>query len=323
MTERENLKQYLITNGFSIQGNRIDICPSCGKAGSAQINENGTVRCYKIGCKINHRGVVDIATLMNITNLPPVSTSKVYMSKSPVRKVYNPPTSLNNEDMNDWIYSIATDFFHQELLKNRIAYQHLLSRGRTEESIDFFKVGLTSNTNNLVSKLNKDFSPKEICNSGLFYDSKFSQPRLFCDTDIYCYPISENGMIRNIKSKNGSEGKYIVRKFHTYNYQISLNIDALNNDEVIFVEGENDCMKLWEMGYQNTIAILGSLSNEQVRFFSDNMDNKKYLLCFDNDRAGLSYYNKFFKGLKYHQRQNVKKVIYKGSDPDKGHSFNF
>jgi len=60
----------------------------------------------------------------------------------------------------------------------------------------------------------------------------------------------------------------------------------IEQDSVIIVEGEFDCMRLHTAGIKNTVALLGSsvslIQLAQIRSFTDH-----FIFCFDGDDAGI------------------------------------
>lgn len=76
-------------------------------------------------------------------------------------------------------------------------------------------------------------------------------------------------------------------KYHIY--------DNDHDTPTLFVcEGCFDVIKLWQMGYRNTVAIFGSEPTErQVRLMASLAD--RIVLCFDDDKAGVKATKTFFK----------------------------
>jgi len=228
-----------------------------------------------------------------------------------------------DKEMNVKIYSEAIDFFHEELFENKKALQELKDRGRTEESIIHFKVGWISNVDKLYNRLSRNYSIDELEDCGLFKFNDDGNAILRLPYNSYSYPVYWKNKVRNIKTKNGKDGCYIGKKYAGNDFVMFFNSGVLDKLEIIFVEGENDAMRLWEKGKKNVVAILGQLSKRQIEYLKKKNNERFYSLCFDNDEAGEVYTKKFvnaFKGIKKH---TVTIIEYDGKDPDEGSNFNW
>jgi len=87
------------------------------------------------------------------------------------------------------------------------------------------------------------------------------------------------------------EGKYrLPANFHKglelFNYHRAK--EVAREQGLIVVEGFFDCMKVWQAGFQNVVALMGSsLSDEQERLIVEAVGpNGKVALMFDEDDAG-------------------------------------
>ena len=94
----------------------------------------------------------------------------------------------------------------------------------------------------------------------------------------------------------------IKRSIHTKKYKIFgeksksfFGQQFLNEDKpIIIVEGPIDCMKAYELGYENVVAVAGRMiSEKQIHTITK---YPKVILAFDNDEAGHDA-NKYYGGL--------------------------
>jgi len=92
-------------------------------------------------------------------------------------------------------------------------------------------------------------------------------------------------------------------------------LNDLDNDTILFVEGEHDVMMIWQRLKIEAVAICGKISESTLRFSKiKNLRNKNIYLVFDNDKVGREYTD-FFQ--KMFSESNVVKVVdYEGKDPD-------
>lgn len=288
-------------------------CPSCGAEGTAQIYDENTPK-ERIIC---FRGNCDLHTTKFFNSDPTIVQSEQPKTDEPLGVEISEEQKKENIE----IYTKVVDIFHKNLKQDLNKLQALYDRKRTEESISYFKVGLVSNSDDLFEILSKHYSAEALTNCGLFSEQD-GQPKCNLWPYSYSYPIWDaSGNIVNIKTKSGAKGSYI-KKMNTGNFVKALNIPALNNDSVILVEGENDLMRLWELGHKNVIATLGGPSSELIDAIKKSKKIKTIYSCFDNDTAGEEYTLKLSKAFVNTQKK-VYKVAYDGKDPDVGTNFQF
>lgn len=317
--QTDSFQSYLESKGFEVRENgRINICPLCGKGESASLMD-GKIKCFHVGCSLSERGLVSFSDFIkeydpkDLHNLDDYSE----VEGDTRRDIIEVDVQKNHE-----IFSDAVDFF-QEVLFESVSSLHYLTekRGRTEGSIRHFKVGLVNETDRLYNRLKNRFSIDEIEESGLF---RYDGMDMVCTLPqhVYTYPIWWKGKIRTIKFKGEGKNGYVARKYTGQDYCSFLNIEALKKEEFILVEGENDCMRLWELG-RNAVAILGSLSSDQISYLKKLRNTKTIFLCFDNDEAGDKYNQKIVKAFEKKRSVTLKQIPYKGADPDVGEDFNW
>ena len=82
--------------------------------------------------------------------------------------------------------------------------------------------------------------------------------------------------------------------------------------EIFLVEGFKACMWLWQMGYKNTVALMGSYMSPEQRDLLQRLGGRIYLFL-DNDGAGHRGYNYISKSLS--SCLDVSIVKYEGHQP--------
>lgn len=226
---------------------------------------------------------------------------------------------VESKSINRKIYEFASNYFHDQLIEDRPAMTKLKLRGRREDSINFFNIGVIKNTKQLYQKLLEDYSKSEIEESGLFLNEK-----CYLEDDeyeVYSVPIIIDGEVYTIKTKDimrpkpERKDKYILQKYAGNNFVLGLNQDiAFLHDKFYLVEGENDLMAMWENNKMNTISILGQLKNNQIDLLKS-LPPKTICIAFDNDEAGEAYTEKILRELAK-TKHKIMLVKYKESDPD-------
>jgi hypothetical protein len=315
-------KDYLENSGYRVTNSgRINICPVCGGKETSQLYD-GKIMCFKPTCKLGEEGQLEIEEYIYLFGKDD-ERELIDLDDITIKK---DDDIVVDERVNSEIYTEAIKFFHGELLSDKKALQHLYDRGRTDESIKEFEIGVVAEVDKLYNRLKHQYTPDQLEDCGLFKFDKDGDVGCTFWRGEYTFPVYWKGRIVNIKSKNMShkdrKGGWIAKRYTGDNYKRFLNSKALTQQEVILVEGEHDCMRLWEMGKKNAVCVFGGPDNNQIKYLKNQKD-KIYSLCFDNDDAGEAYTKKFvdaFKGVKQHK---VFVVNYDGEDPDTGDNFDW
>ena len=86
-------------------------------------------------------------------------------------------------------------------------------------------------------------------------------------------------------------------------------------DEVILVEGENDRLQVLNTGLGYVMAMIGQISDDQIKVLGSKCRGKHLYLWVDNDLAGRGYIRKISNAL---AEINVRIIVYgkPGDDPD-------
>lgn len=143
-------------------------------------------------------------------------------------------------------------------------YDYMYSRGFTKETLDHFKV-------------------------------------VYNETNKYQgFPVynAEGGLV-GISGRNtlNEEPRYLpLIRFQKA--QVVFNLHQIDiNEPVIVVEGEINCMAMYQKGYHNTIAVLGaSVAHDQIEILK-NSEIKELIIFFDTDPAGEKGTNKLISEL--------------------------
>lgn len=307
---------YLANNGWKVSDTgRINICPVCGKEGSASLKD-GKIKCFHTSCRLAAEGLLEIEEFVYFFGGDD-DKELIDLSEVKIKEIKDIDVDVRT---NSLIYSEAIDFFHDELLSDKKALDHLLGRGRTLDSIKHFKVGVVKSVEKLYNRISNKYSIDQLEDCGLFKfnDDGFKSVRLIYNS--YTYPIYWKGRVRNIKSKIGKDSCYIGSRY-TGKFPLFFNQEAIKGGEVFIVEGENDVMRLWELDKKNTLGMLGQPSSGQIQYLKSQKEEKIYSLLFDNDDAGEIYTRDFIKEFSSVKKHDVYVVPYDGDDPDVGTNF--
>ncbi|WP_208560149.1 DNA primase [Marinilactibacillus kalidii] len=203
-------------------------------------------------------------------------------------------------------------FYHHVLMNTQVgeaAYDYLIARGMTKETIEEFKLGFSPPQRNALKlyldnqeELDQSLFPQ----TGLFSDrddgqllDRFSGRILFPIRDDKGNTVAFSGRIFEDPNRETTGDK----PFHSAKYVNSPETELFNKRRVLFnydkarasirregevylFEGFMDVISSWQAGIKNGIASMGtSLTNEQVQLM-DRVTNK-VVIAYDGDQAGL------------------------------------
>jgi len=219
----------------------------------------------------------------------------------------NPSSGIVSSNYNDnfidntnlkQIFIEADKFFRNNLIKSDQTNKYLDKREISKKIIDTFNLGHASSKSDSLYKffLSKRFELKDMLESGLIKKSNKNDNEYY---DFFrnrlIFPIKDNrsNIIAfggraldnsNIKYINSSENKLFKKGYNLYNLDLAIEKDHRIED-LIIVEGYMDVISLYQNGFENTVAPLGTaLTNPQIekawRYC------KSPIICFDGDVAG-------------------------------------
>lgn len=188
-------------------------------------------------------------------------------------------------------------FYEQQLIKSPLNHpirNYLKKRGWTEELIKSFRLGYAPKGNALLSFLNSPKEKKLASELGLLNSSPTGEYDNFRHRLIFPIISTRKQVIGfGARVLDNSLPKYINSKeskiFHKGEIFYGLNESAryLRQDSsALIVEGYTDFLSLWQEGFRNLIATLGTaLTNQHARALKRYVNS--VILIFDGDTAGL------------------------------------
>ncbi|MEO0143801.1 MAG: DNA primase [candidate division WOR-3 bacterium] len=203
------------------------------------------------------------------------------------------------EDENNDFYKLleyASEFYVNNLKKNENVLNYLKSRNLDERSIIKFKIGYADESNNVLKFLiDKGFGLDMIFKLGLAYKDFKGDIKPFFTNRIMFPIFSVNGNVivgfsgRSLdntepKYKNSQDSKIFKKSQVIYGFNFARSA-IVKNKYAIIVEGFFDVIALHQVGYENTISLMGtSISEYQAKMLKKYID--KVYLFFDNDESG-------------------------------------
>ena len=186
----------------------------------------------------------------------------------------------------------AAKFFYKNLIQSRECLNYLSKRGIENKTIKNFGLGYANG--NLIEHLkNLGYDETDIVNCGLACKNKFNNIKdkffyriIFPIFDVHNKIIAFGGRVikNDLKPKylNSPETILFIKSAGLYNLNLAC---KAGQKELILTEGYMDTISLYQAGFKNVCAVLGTaFSAKQARLIKNYFDT--VILLFDNDDAG-------------------------------------
>lgn len=161
---------------------------------------------------------------------------------------------------------------------------YLRNRNINDTSIEEFGFAYRDPKGNFYS-YNLDFNLKQQSERLSFYSNqRFNDSFLYPIYDLYQDYLGF--MCRNLDTENKPkfDGSSFPKAYHLYNLNKAYPY-IIKHKFVIITEGVFDVIALWQAGYKNCVAVLGTAFTEEHGCLLSRFCNKA-ILSFDNDEAG-------------------------------------
>lgn len=198
------------------------------------------------------------------------------------------------------IMELAQKFFLNNLRTSvgKNALNYLNNRGIDDETIKYFGIGLSLDTNDSLYNLliKKGYDKKKLMDIGLvnqvddkvydMFTKRITFPLWNKDGNIVGFSARVYRDEKNVSKYMNSRESKIFKKGETlYNYHNAKDA-AKKEKSVIVVEGFMDAIRIATSGIKNVVALQGTaMTNEQISLLKKL--RVKVILCLDNDNAGL------------------------------------
>ena len=310
----EEIKQRIKVSdivGASVQLKRrgrefIGLSPfSKEKSPSFTINdEKGFYHCFSSG---EHGNIFDFLVKVEKLNFGDAVRKLAAKAGMPAFKFTKENIEVENKRKKyDEILTIALQNYQKNFFENQFVKKYALDRGLTEEILSIFKIGYSGEYGLNVS-LFSNFNQKELIESGVFFHDEKNNKLIDRFKNRLIFPIFDynNKVIgfggralgQNYLAKyiNSPETEFFKKGFNLYNLN---NAKSENKQSgIIFVvEGYMDAISLYQAGFKNVVATLGTAMTESHlnlvwRYFNDPV------VCFDGDRSGQNAAQKISEKL--------------------------
>ena len=264
------------------------------KTPSCKINDDlGSYYCFGCGAK------GDIFTIYTeLYNFSFPEAVKELAQRVGIRIHDNFDPNINKK--NDKIYKIleiSTKWFQDNLQSNEDCQRYLNKRNLSDETIKYFKLGFSSNSQQTLYQFLKeqDFEDKELLESNVVKLDKNNKIRDFFFNRLIFPITNENGKIvgfggrvldnSNPKYINSPESEFFKKRNILYNlFNAKQNIRSKKN--MLICEGYMDVISLYDKNIKTAVAPLGTSLTDSHLLLSWKYVNKPTLM-FDGDASGL------------------------------------
>lgn len=297
------------------------------KTPSFTINdEKGFYHCFSSG---EHGNIFDFLVKVEKLNFGDAVRKLAAKAGMPVFKFTKENIEVENKRKKyDEILTIALQHYQKNFFDNEIVKKYAFDRGLTQEILSKFKIGYSGDYGLNVS-LFSNFNQKELIESGIFFHDEKNNKLVDRFKNRLMFPIFDynNKVIgfggralgQNYLAKyiNSPETEFFKKGFNLYNLN-NAKTENKQSSIVFIVEGYMDAISLYQAGFKNVVATLGTAMTESHlnlvwRYFNDP------LVCFDGDRSGQNAAQKISEKLIAYMKPNYSLsflILPNGFDPD-------
>jgi len=218
------------------------------------------------------------------------------------------------------VKALAADYYHGRMLDNGGKVYLTETRGHSMDVLKKEKVGWSDGK--LLDHLRAlEFTDEEIIEAGLakLKDMGEGNSRTldFFSKGLVIYPHFYAEKVLHFTMKDPEKKlSYQLPNEKRGKGWLFYGQDVLDrHEEIILVEGENDRLQVLNSGMRNVMAMIGQVSDEQVKALGNRCRGKHLYLWVDNDQGGDKYIRKICGTL---PEMNIRILVYgvSNDDPD-------
>jgi len=286
---------------------RVNPCPFCGHNDCFTIFADST-HCFSCGF------TGDIFTFVReYRNLLSNYEALIYVAQKIGYHITNQRIAKQDAKLLD-IKQIAVDYYHDNLI-NRCRdepIKYLLDGQEHETTVLEYQTEVREHSLEVLKKLKIGYADggllahvmrqelgkydtKDLVKIGLAHIKGYD----YFPKCIYVYPHFVNGQISHFSQKDPMKAvEFQSQKEHRHPQWRFYGQSAINSDDLVVVEGENDQLKIIDKGaYPYCITTIGQLSEAQIEYLKQRRKDKRTYLGFDNDDSGRKYTDKVILAL--------------------------
>lgn len=301
----------------------VGLCPfHREKTPSFSVSEKDRLY-YCFGC---HEGGNVINFVQKINNLDFTEAVKLLAERAQITLPETPGKAPEEYEQKKRLYDVnraAARYFHTNLMNNPKAIDYFVRRGFTKKTVTSFGLGYASDSyNDLRNHLKSlGFKEFEIVSAGLNLKKDknsfdfFRNRVIFPVIDLRGNVIAFGGRVLDDslpKYLNTSDTPVFKKRHNLFAMNVAKNS---SKDYIILAEGYMDVISMHQHGFTNAVASLGTAFCEEHAALLKRY-TKNVVICYDNDKAGISALDKAARIL-LDTDISVKCVVLSGGkDPD-------
>lgn len=294
---------------------RINPCPICGHNDCATIkNDAQFVNCFSEGCNFKGNHVGAFIKYVQETFKSPNNTKGMAIKllekwsgiAYPKANSHAEKEAMKKSGRRQQIREKAVNFYHSQLKSCSLMFnvnddinERLISltplryqleiRQHTLKTLEDFKVGFVCNSNELKKNLSEEgFIDDEI------YEALTAMPE-----GVFLYPYMEprSGDILRFNVKNPFDQTRIIqgKEVDIKGFSVGAKVCGFSpdfnfNGDIVIVEGENDALTAYEVGFHNVVWLGGTIDEKRTLLRILENCKGKFYVGTDNDSVGDEYY---------------------------------
>ena len=196
--------------------------------------------------------------------------------------------------------TLVADWCHEQLKKNAHAKGYLATRNITNKSIAYFTIGFFPNGLSCVQSLIQYAQKKQVLADDLIQAHILSRAKHVLYSPFegrIIFPIKDHlgrfcGFGGRVFKDEDNRAKYYNSKENSYfaKSQLLFGFDlakqSIQKETAVFlVEGYTDCVAMYQYGYKNSVATLGTACTKEHLQLLSRYTDQLYVL-YDGDSAG-------------------------------------
>lgn len=237
------------------------------------------------------------------------------------------PNKSSHKDQSLRIKSLKVEASRYFYLKRTCsaAQDYLIEKRKHKpDSLEKMRVGW--NDGGLQGHLwDKGYKEQELLDSGLFRKSESKGLYDFIPVGVAVFSHFVGDEVYHFTFKDPKKEKewQYPSKYRSQDWKF-YNQDVIRKyNEIILVEGENDLLSLMDAGVENVVAVIGQVSDDQVKTLKTHFPKKHLYLWLDNDfddkkeyAKGVGFSRKICQTL-HEDHFNISIIVQpQGKDPD-------
>lgn len=283
--------------GFRMKKSHLEECPFCGGHGCFSLFPKDAPKDYKCH-QCDAAGDVFVF-LEKYHNVDKGESLRKAAELAGIKLESRSTARAVEMTVKERIFKAAAKYYNGNALEGAGREYFVDRRGHDERLLEEMKLGYADG--GLKDHLlGQNYSIEDLVSSGLVQKMDKGNgkgPKVACrdyfPKDVAMFPhFDAKGRVIHftqkdadpVRSKDPDKAvKWQLKKDYTDKSWRFYNQKALSGESVILVEGENDLLAVMSAGYRNVMAIIGQISEVQLKALQDSLKHKEIYIWLDDD----------------------------------------